>query len=242
MLTVIYGDNYTKKNKALEKVVSTLSSPFVRISPVSCNIEDLVARASGSSLFGDTTCFVMSHVQDVESLWSALLPNSSLFVASDTLSLVLIENEIDASAIATLEQAGAEIIPCVEDKKPSTYDRQTLSPFVLSDALFAHDKKEAWVTYYTLLELGTPMEEVESAVTWAMKSLALVAQTRNLPKNLQKTDLKPFVLNKVERGLSSWKGHDIIKAYTACILCMETYRFYEDYPLYLEKTILEILS
>jgi len=75
-----------------------------------------------------------------------------------------------------------------------------------------------------------------------MKTLALVSVTNKLSKDKQKTDLKPFVLTKVSRGVAAWKGHDIMKAYGACISCVETYRFYDDYPMYLEKTLLEILS
>jgi hypothetical protein len=140
------------------------------------------------------------------------------------------------------EKSSAKIIPCLQEKKATGFERPVLSPFALSDALFAHDKKEAWVMYYKLLELGTPIEEIESAIIWAMKTLALVSQTNNLPKDKQKTDLKPFVLTKVSRGVVAWKGKDIMKAYGACINCTETYRFYDDYPMYLEKTLLEILS
>lgn len=242
MLTVIYGDNYAKKNKALEKAIQAASLPVVRVAATSCNGEDLVIRASGTSLFGDAACFVISYVEDVEPLWNIVLAESRLIAASDTLSLILLEHEIDTAALATLEQAGAQIVSCIEDKKLSAYDRPALSPFALSDALFAHDKKEAWVTYYTLLELGTPIEEIESAIIWAMKTLTLVAETNKLPKDKQKTDLKPFVLTKVTRGVAAWKGKDIMKAYGTCISSTETYRFYDDYPLYLEKTILEILS
>jgi DNA polymerase III delta subunit len=242
MLTVIYGDNYAKRSSALEKTLQSIKTPVLRMEASSLSPEDLIVRASGVSLFEEATCLIISHMQDDEALWNTVIKNSILIAGSKTLYLVAIESEIDGETLEVLEKSTAKIIPCLEDKKASTFERATLSPFALSDALFAHDKKEAWVMYYKLLELGTPVEEIESAIIWAMKTLALVSVTNKLSKDKQKTDLKPFVLTKVSRGVTAWKGKDIMKAYGACISCVETYRFYDDYPMYLEKTLLEILS
>jgi DNA polymerase III delta subunit len=242
MLTVIYGDNYTKKTKALEKIIESASFQVERVDALSYTSEELLAQASSISLFGQMTGLSIAHVQDNEELWKTLVKYIDVVAASKTLFLVISENNIDADILELLEKHGVKVLACPEDKKNVYTDRPLLSPFVLSDAIFAHDKKEAWVTFCKLTEYGVPVEEIENAIIWAMKTLTLVTKTNELPKDKQKTDLKPFVLSKVSRGLASWKNRDILGAYTACIVCVETYRFYDDYSLYLEKTLLEILS
>jgi len=82
------------------------------------------------------------------------------------------------------------------DKK----DRE-FNVFTFTDAVGSRQKKQAWVLYRKALSVGISAEEIFYKLVWQIKSMLIVAKTRNA----EEADMKTFPYNKAKSFLRNFK-------------------------------------
>jgi len=77
--------------------------------------------------------------------------------------------------------------------------------FVLTNALGARRKREAWVLYQQALSKGIAPEEIFWKLVWQVKALLLAGRT----KTAEEADMKVFPYNKAKSSLRNWKTGEL---------------------------------
>ena len=77
--------------------------------------------------------------------------------------------------------------------------------FVLTNALGARRKREAWVLYQQALSKGVTPEEIFWKLAWQVKTLLLASRT----KTAEEADMKVFPYNKAKSSLRNWKTGEL---------------------------------
>jgi len=97
----------------------------------------------------------------------------------------------------------------VEDSELPLLDKhgKEFNIFVLTDALGARKKKEAWILYQKALSAGLSAEEIFFKLFWQVKSMLVAART----KNVGETDMKAFPYNKAKSFLKNFKSSELEK-------------------------------
>lgn len=110
-----------------------------------------------------------------------------------------------------------DIFGTVVDASPSAVDDvdkllldkhgKEFNIFVLTDALGARKKKEAWILYRRALSAGLSAEEIFFKLFWQVKSMLIAAKT----KNVGETDMKTFPYNKAKSFLKNFQSNELEK-------------------------------
>lgn len=79
--------------------------------------------------------------------------------------------------------------------------------FLLTDAIGARDKRDAWVLYRKALSSGMVPEEVFYKLVWQVKTLLIAQKT----KSVAETEMKPFPYNKAKGCLKNFKPGELEK-------------------------------
>jgi len=79
--------------------------------------------------------------------------------------------------------------------------------FLLTDAIGARNKKEAWVLYQKALASGMVAEEIFWKVVWAIKTMLLAKRTRSADE----AEMKAFPYSKAKSNLKNFKEGELEK-------------------------------
>lgn len=79
--------------------------------------------------------------------------------------------------------------------------------FLLTDAIGARNKKNAWVLYQKALASGMVAEEIFWKVMWAIKTMLLAQKT----KTAEEAEMKTFPYNKAKGNLKNFKDGELEK-------------------------------
>lgn len=94
-----------------------------------------------------------------------------------------------------------------DEKLPLDKKGREFNIFVLTDAIGARRKKEAWVLYQKALSAGVSAEEVFFKLVWIVKSMILASCT----SKFSETDMKEFPYNKAKSFLKNFKPGELEK-------------------------------
>ena len=94
-----------------------------------------------------------------------------------------------------------------DEKLPLDKKGREFNIFILTDAIGARRKKEAWVLYQKALSAGVSAEEVFFKLVWIVKSMILASRT----SKFSETDMKEFPYNKAKSFLKNFKPGELEK-------------------------------
>ena len=107
--------------------------------------------------------------------------------------------------------------------------------FILTDAIGARDKRQAWVLYRKALLSGQAAEEIFWRVTWIVKSMHLASRT----KDFTETDMKEFPYRKAKQFNKNFKEGELENISESLVVGYHNARRgLEEIELLLEKVIL----
>ena len=92
-----------------------------------------------------------------------------------------------------------------EEKLPLDKKGREFNIFVLTDALGARNKKEAWILYQKALAAGVSADEIFFKIFWQVKSMLLASKT----KSVAETDMKPFPYNKAKSYAKNYSQEEL---------------------------------
>ncbi|MEK7177006.1 MAG: hypothetical protein AAB719_01790 [Patescibacteria group bacterium] len=92
-----------------------------------------------------------------------------------------------------------------QEKLPLDKRGKEFNIFLLTDALGAKNKKEAWTLYQKALLAGVSPEEIFFKLFWQVKSMLIVSKV----KTVSETDMKPFTYNKSKSFLKNFKQEEL---------------------------------
>lgn len=109
--------------------------------------------------------------------------------------------------------------------------------FLLTDALAARRKKDAWLLYQKAMSEGITPEEIFWKLQWQVKSLLLALRINKA----EEADMKPFPYSKAKGHLKNWQKEELEKLMEDLVVDYhETRRGNEEMETLLEKIILRI--
>ncbi len=88
-----------------------------------------------------------------------------------------------------------------------TKPKSDFNIFLLTDAIGARNKKDAWVLYQKALASGMVAEEIFWKVMWAVKTMLLAKRT----KTAEEAEMKTFPYNKARGNLKNFKEGELEK-------------------------------
>ncbi|MGB3922026.1 MAG: hypothetical protein WBL19_01925 [Minisyncoccia bacterium] len=102
--------------------------------------------------------------------------------------------------------AVVDFSPKEEEEKP-LFDKKgrEFNIFILTDALGARNKKEAWTLYQKALAAGVSVDEIFFKIFWQVKSMLLASKT----KGVAETDMKPFPYNKAKGYAKNYSPEEL---------------------------------
>jgi len=109
--------------------------------------------------------------------------------------------------------------------------------FILTDALGARKKKDAWVLYRKALASGMAPEDVFFKLFWQVKTMLLAKRT----KTAEEADMKSYPYGKAKGYLNNFKEGEIEKLSEKLVLGYHAVRRGEgEMETFVEKAVLSI--
>ncbi len=193
MLYLLYGDQVTKKQDALERVLQTHDNPGIFLVAKGEEYTLIIDEHLGStSLFGGKSAVIFDEALADKEARADLLERTLEMAESENL-FIFIEQKALKETLTAFKDAKAKIEE-YSAKEEKTYGAGTFNVFALTDAFARKDKKEAWVVLERALMSGKSPEEIAGLTFWQIKSLPLVKDPRATAASL---GMKPG--NLVER-------------------------------------------
>jgi hypothetical protein len=142
-------------------------------------------------LFAPTLCITLYDVLTNEEVKDFITSHIDLFKNSKNIFIFLEKKALKDTV--TLFKKNSEDCISFEEKKMLSVPE--VSPFILTDAFGARDKKNSWVILQKLLMLEKSAEEISGLLFWQVKSILLVKMSpTSTPANL---GMNPFAHKKI---------------------------------------------
>lgn len=205
MIYTFYGTDEQKARHKVHAFIDVLKkkrpdAPFFLVKSDENSIAQLEEFSQGAGLFYEKQIVFVDHVfsedhakENVKTLLPIMKESDSVFV--------VLEGKLLAADKKVFEKYSHEIkvFDVVEKKKIE------FNVFALGDALVSRDKIKLWSLYLEALEGGKSAEEIQGALMWQAKSMALAAKG----KNASDAGLKPFVYSKSKSASSKYSKAEI---------------------------------
>lgn len=229
MISLLYGSDKNKIQKRRDSLIldykKTHTAHVVNLHNSILDIRRIVQNAHSISFFGETYIYLLNQ----ENIF--LNPENDLLQSmQDSQHLFIIELDV---ALAETQKIYKQIGALGEEYKKAK-PIESFNPFLLTDYLWARDKKNMWRQYDSNIKSGEPAEAVQGRILWAMKMLMLFLQ--NPGKSIEDTGITPFVYQKLQKNKSAFTKYEALDLYRAFLYCGEKGYAVETM---LEKIILE---
>jgi hypothetical protein len=176
MLHCIVGTDYFKIEKELTSLRERYSKRLVHaFSQTEVGLQEIQEALFSQSFFDEEKLFIISDIeaQDIETLLPEMVTQAIIFKIPKLLKK---EREfLDSRQVKIHEVKN---------------DREVVEVFELSDALFAWDKKRAWLALTRLRETND-IEPIFGTYLWALKTICI-------SQGDDAKTLSPFVLSKLK--------------------------------------------
>lgn len=241
MLTFLLGTDSEKKGQRLKNLISDIEKKnitirTIRITPedvFSGTLESYVRHQSG--LFAETYAIILPYLFDENSA-PVLSELFKVMVDSDHYFYVL-EHDMSKEYKAVLSHKDV----VVHEDSQQKNKKQVITPFAITDAIIARDKKRAWITCLELRDADVAIEQVIGIVFWQIKTLYAVACAKN-PSYLLPLNLKPFTLTQAKKGIQKYTTDELRHmVYDIATLISRTRRDNQDPYVAFEKYLLSTL-
>lgn len=204
MLYLFYG---TDRNKALEKALGIMDKKLAekkdamvfKVDSDKLTQDLLVELSGGQGLFEQKYIVHLKDVMADEASKSVVLNFLKDIQASGNV-FIWTDGAILKKDLAKIEKHADKIWEHVAKEKAE--EKQNI--FGIANYLLARDRKNLWIEYQKLREHFVP-EEIHGTLFWAMKNVALAANS----KTPAETGLKPFVYSNAKRALDKYSVEEV---------------------------------
>ena len=149
---------------------------------------------SSVSLFGQKYIYQFFNIIS-DGAMEDLVANGPAMVDSPNI-FIIHETEITEPRRKKLEALGFNVGKSVNINKKTSNEI-----FALSDAIYARDKKNAWVSFQTLSQTSA-VEEIHGTLLWAVKMMRVYPYANDL-------GIKPFVASNANRASKKYTPNEI---------------------------------
>jgi len=199
MLEVFFGNDAVKvRREAFARIETFTNQQIETVDKDNYQSGMIVDLVFGQSLFGDQNIYLLDTPSSLGDYWEEVVVNLASMQASTSVFIV-IENNLLAGPKKIL----TKYADSVNEFKANKLER--FNNFALADALASKDKKSLWILFNTAKSEGISLEEMIGILWWQLKTLRLVATS----KNEAETELKPFVYSKAKRSLVKFKTGEL---------------------------------
>lgn len=241
MLYILHGDDFLKRAKKLDEMVSFFltkrpNTSFAKVNTETFGSYSLDELAEDQGLFENKCVVVLDGIFENKENKEIVLKKLGELGKSNNV-FVINERALGKGDLTALEKHSEKIQEFVLKEKPV---KAEFNIFSLSDAIGSRDKKRAWTLYLRALENGSEPEEIHGTIFWAVKNMALVKDAKQ--STAESTGLKPFVLSKAKASSSNYSKKELNDFSSRLVsLYHDSHRGTGDFSTGLEKLILETL-
>jgi hypothetical protein len=175
MIEILVGSD----NKAKKLYIKNLAkdSEPVFLASSDSNRESILKYATGVSLFGETSVFVISDM-----LLDIPLKNGDLeMISGSKNTFIFLEDKLLADE-QKIYKKYANILKFEETKIPK---KDPVNTFAIADAFANKDKIKAWILYLDAIEKGIAPEAISGILFWKIKTMIL-NDSKIFPQNVLK--------------------------------------------------------
>lgn len=237
MITIIYGTDREKSRAKWRRLVGGVKEKggeIFNFHSESWSEEKFEELINGQNIFGNKLAVICDHLlsnveagefvaKRVEDLVNS--PNNFLFL----------ETEISKELLKKLEKVGAKLesfdLKQVADKEQSGFNL-----FLITDALAAKNRKQAWLLLAEALESGVNAEDIYWKFVWQIKNLLLVKSMGDK----QITSMKPYPLSKAKSYVKNYKIEELRDLSSRLLaIYSDSRKGKQDFATALERLVLE---
>lgn len=163
MIEILVGSD----NKAKKLYIKNLAHDHepIFLASSDSNRESLLNYATGVSLFGETSVFVISDM-----LLDIPLKNGDLEIMSESKNtFIFLEDKLLADE-QKIYKKYANVLKFEETKIPK---KGPVSTFAIADAFTNKDKIKTWILYLDAIEKGIAPEAISGILFWKIKTMIL---------------------------------------------------------------------
>lgn len=170
MIYLFAGDDFKKKNIALENFVKSLPFDMAAFAFSRNNFDpdQVESLYSGSSLFSSVCSVVFSNIFDREENKEFIL-NKLEMMASSQNFFIFIEGKLSKPILDAFKIARAELNVFELPKEA----KEKFNNFLLADAFGNRDKLNLWIYFRQAVDRGVGLEELVGVLFWKMKDMIL---------------------------------------------------------------------
>jgi DNA polymerase III delta subunit len=234
MLYFLYGDTKEVRKNLIKHLDSlTKKRPdaeVFRVKTENYSKDFVLELLSSQGLFSKKYIVVMDGLLENEMIQEEI---TSLFEEFKNTEHIFIfaEQKLNKKNKDLAEKFSEKVWNFEEKEKPKAFD-----PFVLANCLGDKDKKNLWVNFVKMYDLGVGAEEIIGMLFWQMKSIYIAKNYKE-----KESKLSPFVYKKTFNFSKKWQNDDILKKADRLVEISELVRDGEgDSFIYLESFILNI--
>ena len=196
MLYVFFG---TDTVQVREKAFALLSdfenrgATIERITPEQYQKGMLVNYAGATSLFHEEQVILIDTPSEVAATCEDVFDHLGTLSESKN-TFVIIEGKLLA------DQKRKVVKFATEQTEITAASKERFNTFRLTDAFLRRDKKSLWLLFTQAMHAGIVLEEIAGVLFWQLKTLRLVAKT----KNAKDSGLKDFAYKKAHNALNKF--------------------------------------
>lgn len=190
MLYVLVGSDIVKaKMRAVELAED---SEVVRFGEGGEPFFNVLGYLSARGLFVPKTTLLLDRPLEDADGKVLLTEHSKDLMGGDAL-VIVVETALDAVTKKKIPQ-GAVLE--LYDISYSSNEQPTPNVFALSDSFATGDRKNSWIRYRELVDLGTAAEEIHGILMWQARAMVVASKAHTA----EESGLKPFVYSKAKKA------------------------------------------
>lgn len=201
MLYIYIGTDTAKVREAAHAKLESETTAGKSVERVSAEeyvpglLRDLI---EAQSLFGEGKVVLLDSPSEEETFWEDVVALAPAMAESPH-TFICLDGGLKAAEKRTLAKH-AEILEEFSAEKTERFN-----VFSLTDALVKRDKKQLWTKYTEAVQAGVSPEEIIGTLFWQIKTLRLVARS----KNATDAGVKPFVYAKAHSALERFTENEL---------------------------------
>jgi len=202
MLLVFFGNSIIEVRGAAFKEIDKDKQKGVVMETISTDnfsAEMLVDLASGSSLFGTETLYLLDTPSNSAEVYEKVIEGLPL-LAESAHKFVIIEGAL----LAPVKKKFAKHAEVCEEFK--TAAAQRFNTFAAADAFAKKDKRTLWMLLSEAREEGIADEEIIGIIWWQIKAMRLAEQTASA----KDAGMKDWPYNKAKQSLGNFKDGELM--------------------------------
>lgn len=162
------------------------NASFFRIDSENFNINLIDEYISSQGLFSNKYVIYLDRLCEKKDIKEILLKKIKEIKESENI-FIIVENKLDKISINKIEKNSEKTISF--DLKEKDNSLKEVNIFDIADFFAKKKKKEMWVFYRELIDMGKTPEEIEGIIFWKIKTMIIY----NNFSNWKETDIYNFM-------------------------------------------------